>query len=278
MRSLLAIILSLVWLYPAWAKDSTQCQANFTTQWWPQKMVSAFTADARTHRLQLLKTTKGPEYYCSMGGQFPIANLKAFNKTLQVSTAASTYLTLARYVHRGQVINVDFFVDFLFDLELSKTWYLRGGFGHTSQHLADDAVLAGTVAKNYVKDYGLFHSIHKLAKNNLTLYEGIYYFDNFKIGDSVPFDWSKKIMLQVGAEYRFLKLSAQSFLYAAADVKFRQEFNFGTTQNIQAGYVSQNNAQRKFRFAYNFLSGYEERGNFYHQQTKIHTVGAYFEF
>ena len=150
---------------------------------------------------------------------------------------------------------VDFFVDFLFDLELSKTWYLRGGFGHTSQHLADDAVLSGTIPKNYVKDYGLFHSIHKLAKNKLTLYEGIYYFDNFKIGDSVPLDWSKKIMLQVGGEYQFLKLSTQSFLYTAADVKFRQEFNFGTTQNIQLGYVSQTTTQRKFRFAYNFLSG-----------------------
>ena len=278
MRSLLAIIFSLILALPTWANDSTQCRVNFSAQWWPQKMVSAFTADARTHRLQLLKTTRGPAYYCSMGGQFPIANLTAFNKTLQVSTAASTYLTLARYVHRGQVINVDFFVDFLFDLELSKTWYLRGGFGHTSQHLADDAVISGTVPKNYVKDYGLFHSIHKLAKNKLTFYEGIYYFDNFKIGDSVPFDWSKKIMLQVGGEYQFLKLSAQSFLYTAADVKFRQEFNFGTTQNIQLGYVSQTNVQRKFRFAYNFLSGYEERGNFYHQQIKTHTLGAYFEF
>lgn len=251
---------------------------KITTQWLPNKLISAFTADARTHRLQILKRTQGTEFFGSMGGQFPVVNINALGKTLQVSAAGSTYLTLQRYVQRGQVINVDFFVDFLFDLELRKSWFLRGGFGHTSQHIADDAVASGITPINYVKDYGQLFSVHKLYNNRIMLYEGLYYFDNFKIGDAIPRDLSGKILLQTGGEYQFFTWQKAHALYIAGDIKFRQEFSFKTTQNIQLGYVANMPPNRRFRFAYNYLSGFDERGQFYNQRINLHTLGAYFEW
>lgn len=279
MRSILFIGLILL---SAISSDGTALDSNstpkVTTSWMPSKLIPAFTADARTHRLQLLKRTQGTEFYGSMGGQFPIVNIKAFNKTLQVSTAGSTYLTLQRYVHRGQVVNVDFFVDFLFDLQVTKSWFLRGGFGHTSQHIADDAVGSGITPINYVKDYGQLFSIHKFYNNRLMWYEGFYYFDNFKIGEAIPKDLSGKIMIQTGGEYQFLTWKKAHALYLAGDIKFRQEFNFKTTQNIQVGYLAQMPTNKRFRLAYNYLSGYDERGQFYKDQINLHTLGFYFEW
>ncbi len=279
MRSILFIGLILLGAISSngTALDSSSTP-KVTTTWMPSKLIPAFTADARTHRLQLSKRTQGTEFFGSMGGQFPIVNIKAFNKTLQVSTAGSTYLTLQRYVHRGQVVNVDFFVDFLFDLQVTKSWYLRGGFGHTSQHIADDAVGLGITPINYVKDYGQLFSIHKFFNNRVMWYEGFYYFDNFKIGEAIPKDLSGKVMIQTGGEYQFLTWKKAHALYLAGDIKFRQEFNFKTTQNIQIGYLAQMPTNKRFRLAYNYLSGYDERGQFYKDQINLHTLGVYFEW
>lgn len=279
MQRILIIVLFALTIFSVKADsfDSTSTQ-KITTNWLPTKLIPAFTADARTHRLQILKRTQGTEFFGSMGGQFPIVNIKALNKTLQVSTAASTYLTLQRYVQRGQVVNVDFFVDFLFDLQITQSWFLRGGFGHTSQHIADDAVASGITPINYVKDYGLLYSVHKLCNNRVLFYEGLYYFDNFKIGETIPKDLSGKVLLQVGGEYQFLTWKKAHALYVAGDIKFRQEFSFKTTQNTQLGYVANMPPAKRFRFAYNYLSGYDERGNFYNQRVNLHTLGAYFEW
>ncbi len=275
MRSIICFCLGIFCCFQSYGNTDSTKILQF--QLMPEKLIPAFTADARTHRLQLLKRTQGTEFYGSMGTQFPIINAKGFNKILQVSLAGSTYLTLERYVKHGSVLNVDFFVDLLFDLELSKQWYLRGGLGHTSQHIADDALIAGITPKNYVKDYGQLFSIHRLLQNRLMFYEGFYYFDNFKIGETMPIDWSKKIMLQAGAEIQVLQWNKIYALYVAGDVKFRQEFNFGTTQNLQLGYVISKTQSKNIRLAYNYLSGYDERGQFYNKKVNLHTVGIYLE-
>lgn len=244
-----------------------------------QKLIPIFTADARSHRLQILKDINSPGYVGSLGGQFPVVDIKALNKTLQFGIAATVYTTLNRYVGRGRVINVDYFVDFLFDLELTKTWKIRGGFGHTSQHLSDDAMESGLIPKNYVKDYLQFQSVHQLLKNKLLVYGGIYYFHNFKLTNNMlPENLSRKIMLQAGFEADVLKLTKASSLYVGADLKLRQEFDFGNTHSFQAGYKLTGVTQRKMRFAYSYLGGYEERGQFYDTKISLNTVGLYFDF
>lgn len=245
----------------------------------PSRLVPTFTADARAHRLQLLKTTQGSAFYGSMGGIFPAVQANVLNMPVQFSVAASTYLTLKRYVQRGEVINTDYFVDFLFDAQIAPKWYVRFGFGHTSQHLADDALNVGFVPRNYVKDYTQLQVMRYFLNRRLWCYAGGYYFKNFKIGDSIPVDWSGKVMLQTGAEADLYQFGQSCAIYAAFDVKFRQEFDFATTQGIQFGvkYHTQQN-HRAMRLAYHYLSGYDERGQFYKDRINLHTLGVYFDF
>lgn len=274
-------VVFLVWLLVSKSLadpiDSTERRIGITVSGLPQKLLPTYAADARAHRIQLLKPTKGSAYVGSMGGQFPILNLNALGKTLQISTATTTYLTLTRYTQSGKVSNVDFFVDFIFDLKINPNWYWRAGFGHTSQHIADDAVLNGLTPINYVKDYSFLHNINYFFNQRIMLYEGFYYWDNFKVGDQIPIDWSGKIMLQTGAEAVLLKPNNSHNLFVAVDIKFRQEFDFKTTQNMVLGYRYRSSNLRTFRLAYAFLSGYEERGQYYNQQQNLHTLGAYFE-
>ena len=86
----------------------------------PQRMVSTYTADARSHRLMLQKSTKDLAFFGSMGGYFPTLNAAIWGKTIQFSVGASTHLSLKRYVHHGEVLNVDFFADFLADLQMNN--------------------------------------------------------------------------------------------------------------------------------------------------------------
>lgn len=245
----------------------------------PQRIVPIFTADARAHRLQLQKTTQGRQFFGSMGMQFPLVNLNALGKTLQFSVASSVYTTLKRYNQRGETVNVDYFVDFFFDLKLSQTWYLRSSYGHTSQHLSDDAVNAGLTPINYAKDYVQLHSVHRLFKNKLLLYGGFYYFHNYKIGEmGIAKNLSGKSMLHAGGEVTLFQFNPSNALYAAADIKLREEFNFGNTHCLQLGYKLHQSNQEHFRLAYQYLGGYEERGQFYKQQVNLHTIGAYFDF
>lgn len=243
------------------------------------KLIRTYTADARSHRLQVLKDINDKGFIGSLGGQFPVLSMHALQKELQFSVAASAYTTLNRYAGRGQLINVDFFVDFLFDLKLTDDWKLRGGFGHTSQHLTDDALASGLVAQNYAKDYLQLQTVHTLWQERLMLYGGVYYFDNFKLTDNnVAMDFSRKVMIQAGFEADIYRFSPSLAFYAAGDIKLRQEFDFGNTHAIQAGFKIFNARQKVLRLAYNYLGGYEERGQFYKNTASLNTIGLYFDF
>jgi hypothetical protein len=245
----------------------------------PQRMVSTYTADARSHRLMLQKSTKDLAFFGSMGGYFPTLNAAIWGKTIQFSVGASTHLSLKRYVHHGEVLNVDFFADFLADLQMNDNWYLRTGFGHTSQHISDDAISIGIPVKNYVKDYIQLQTIHKLFKQKMVLYGGLYYLHNFKIGENnIARDLSKKIMLQIGTEVDVYRITPTIVTYVAADVKFRQEFDFANTHALQAGLKINPKQNKTLRLAYNYLGGYEERGFLYNQKNHLHTIGLYFDF
>jgi hypothetical protein len=279
MKSYLIIFLLLFGALGLKAQDSLSKTPFIGFEGLPQRMVPTYTADARSHRLMLQKTTKDLEFLGSMGGYFPMFNASVLGKTIQFSAGASTQLTLKRYVRRGEVLNVDFFADFLADLQMSDNWYLRTGFGHTSQHIADDAIAIGIPVKNYVKDYVQLQTIHKLFKQKMLLYGGLYYLHNFKIGENtIARDWSKKVMLQLGTELDVYRITPNIITYVAADVKFRQEFGFATTHALQAGFKINPKQNKTIRLAYNYLGGYEERGFLYNQKNNLHTIGLYFDF
>ena len=279
MKSYLLLLLMLFVAVGLMAQDSLDKTSFIRFEGLPQRMVPTFTADARSHRLMLQKSTKELAFFGSMGGYFPMFNATIWGKTIQFSAGASTHLTLKRYVRRGEVLNVDFFADFLADLQMNKNWYLRTGFGHTSQHIADDAIVIGIPVKNYVKDYVQLQTMHKLFKQKMLLYGGFYYLHNFKIGENNSArDLSRKVMLQIGTEVDVYRITSTVVTYVAADVKFRQEFDFATTHALQAGFKIKPKQNKTIRLAYNYLGGYEERGFLYNTKCNLHTIGLYFDF
>lgn len=260
------------------AHENWKTKYNVSLDKLPKRLVPIFTADARSHRLQLQKDLEETAFFTSMGMQFPLVNINALGKTLQFSVASSVYSTLKRYTNRGQTINVDYFVDFQFDLKLTQNWLLKSGFGHTSQHLTDDAISAGLIPINYVKDYIQLHSVHPIGKNRILLYYGFYYFHNYKIGElGVAKNLSGTSMLHAGTEWTLYEFNPSNAIYLAGDVKLREEFNFGSTYCLQFGYKLHQKNQEHFRVAYQFLGGYEERGQFYSTKNNIHTIGLFFD-
>lgn len=245
----------------------------------PNTLIPAFAADARAHRILILKDINNTEYTLGFGGKCAIANTSYKNKILQFSIAATMFSGLARYKQSGQTIYVDYLVDFFADLKLTPNFMLRGSYGHTSHHLSDDAVAVGYVQKNYAKDYVQLHTVHYLLKKRMMLYEGICYFHNFKIGEAgVAQNLSGNNMLQAGFEVDAIKINTQHSFFIAADLKLRQELDWGNTRSVVLGYKLKIPSQKNLRIAYQHVNGYAESGQFYNKQLKNNTIGLYVEF
>lgn len=235
-------------------------------------VVSLFTADSRAHRLSIQKPFGDNGYIFSVGGIFPLVNVKYKNKAVQLSAASSVYSTLKRWTNRGLVENVDFFVDLYVDFYLSPKWAIRTGAGHTSHHLSDDALVAGLTPINYVRDYSQFFLVRKFR--NGMLYAGLFYNDNFK----TTVDLSPKLIYEVGFEQPLWHWHNHNALYFAADVKFRGEVNYKTSQQYQLGYKYHVQNKRAMRLALSHTRGMEDRGQFYTQTQSILSLGVFLDF
>lgn len=245
----------------------------------PNTLVSAFAADARSHRILILKDINNTEYTLGFGGKYAIANTSYQNKTLQFSIAATIFSGLARYKQSGQTIYVDYLVDFFADIKLTPNFMLRSSYGHTSHHLSDDALALGYVPKNYAKDYVQLHAVHYLLKKRVMIYEGICHFHNFKIGNAgVAQNLSGNSLLQTGFELDAIKLNVLHSFFIAADLKLRQELNWGNTRSVMLGYKLKIPSQKNLRIAYQHINGYAESGQFYNMKLKYNTIGVYVEF
>jgi hypothetical protein len=239
------------------------------------KMVATFTADTRANRLSFQRNFDEISYTASMGGIFPILNINKGKFNSQLSAAGSTYLTLARQNGAGSVKNVDFFGDIFLDIQLSKLSVLRLGTGHSSQHLSDDAIIAGAAFKNYAKDYHQVLYILKLKKWGLQAYGGLHYNYNFKTQGDI----SGKTMVQLGFEqWPFAKRNYLRNLYYGCDLKLREEHNFATTFNLQFGYKMVNQNGKALRIALDYTEGMDERGYYQPTNRNFAHMGIYFDF
>ena len=74
MKSYLLVLLLLFGAVYLKAQDSLSKIPFIRFEGLPQRMVPTYTADARSHRLMLQKSTKELSFYGSMGGYFPMFN------------------------------------------------------------------------------------------------------------------------------------------------------------------------------------------------------------
>ena len=239
-----------------------------------KKVFPSFTASGTEHRISYNKHLTRGSFIGSMGGIFPIADVRYNDLLCQVSAASSMYTTLHNAGIKFKVTDVNFYVDLFFDLPLSSETVIRTGWGHTSHHLADDAMVSGVVAVNYARDYYQLFFVKKIPAIDGFAYGGFQWTYSFLINRNV----GREILPEFGGEGTLITFFDTVELYGAADIKFRGELAYGSTQSYQLGLKSQNKNRRAVRFAYTFRTGLEERGQFYHQRNTFHTIGIFFDF
>jgi hypothetical protein len=239
-----------------------------------KKIVPAFTASGTEHRISYNKQLARGAFIGSMGGIFPVATVRYKEAECQISVASSIYTTLHNAGSKFKVTDVNFYVDLFFDIPVAVETIIRAGWGHTSHHLADDALLPGVTAINYARDYYALFGIQKLSAIDGFAYGGLYWTYSFLINKNIR----RKLLPEIGAEGILLPLTNTFSFYGAVDMKFRGEMNYGSTQSYQAGIKSQNENMRAVRVAYTYRTGVEERGQFYTARDTFHSIGIFFDF
>lgn len=238
-------------------------------------IVPVWTANGTAHRISISKVTNNNNYIAGMGGVFPVVALRHKNKTLQFSVASSVYSQLIRPPGHLTVMTIDYYADFFFDLSIHKNIAFRFGSGHTSHHFSDDAIESlGYRSINYVRDYYQLFAVYKSPAIKGYAYGGAYYNYHFLVPHSV----SNTFIYEIGFEHTPLELKKGLFLYIGMDIKLREELNFKTSENYQAGIKYQNESGRILRIAVNQRRGFEERGQFYNQTNNFTSLSAYFDF
>lgn len=247
---------------------------SFLTLLPEKKFVPSFTASGTEHRISYNKQLTRGIFIGSMGGMFPVANIRYNNVLCQISAAATVYTSLQNAGVKYKVTNVDFYADIFFDFPISTTSVIRFGWGHTSHHLADDAIVPGVTPINYARDYYDLFFIHTVEQIHGFVYGGFYWSYSFLINNNI----GRKILPEIGAEANLVSLSNSVAVYSAVDFKFRGELNYSATQSYQIGITSETAGFRALRFAYTFRTGVEDRGQFYYLRNTLHTVGVFFDF
>ncbi len=243
----------------------------------PQKhLVPLFPANSTEHRITLTKILEMSNYTGGMGGNLPIVDISSPYLNGQFSVAGTFYAHLKKIGRHVQVITGDFFVDFMLDVAINENLSLRFGVGHTSQHFVDDAfeILGYQNSLNYVRDYVKFFGIQKIPLIRGFVYGGFYYNYLFVITHKVDNRW----IFQIGSEMFNVPITPLLTFYTGFDIKFRGELNFATSQNYQVGIKLGDGNSNTVRFAYNYRTGLEERGQFYNQYVRWNTLGIYFDF
>jgi hypothetical protein len=241
-----------------------------------QKYVSAFTANGNEHRISYNKLMNRNSLIGSMGGIFPMANIYFNGLDAQLSIASSIYTFLNSAGLRFQVVNVDFFVDMYADVKLSPQTTVRIGWGHTSQHLVDDAFesLGYVKSVNYARDFYQLFLIHQIPLIKGFVYGGTYYNYSFLIDKRID----GKFLFEAGGEFLNVPICGAVNFYSAVDIKLRSELAYGSTQSYQAGVKIQSESLNAIRVAYTYRTGIEERGQFYNQRNTYQTIGMFFDF
>ena len=242
----------------------------------PNMLMPKLTANATEHGISLAKILSMDHYWAGIGGIVPIVGFKYDNVTGDITVASTVYTQLDHIPYHIRVINTDFYVDVDLSLTWNNTTIIQLGPGHTSQHLNDDAfeILGYSHSINYVRDYVRMFVVQKTDFIRGFVYAGTYYHYKFKVPISGNHIW----LFEFGADALNYRLNEFISAYTAIDIKLRDELQYGSTQSYQLG-IKINGASRSIiRIAYNYRTGYEERGQFFNQKANIHSVGVYFDF
>jgi hypothetical protein len=249
---------------------------GLSLSWLPDRlMMPHFAANSTAHGISLTRILKNNQYIGGMGSMVPLVTATIDGHEVQFVVGGTLYTQILRSSNHLEVVNADFYVDVLADYRLDEERILRFGYGHTSQHLVDDAfeILGYGHSINYVRDYFQMFLLQRIAPINGFVYGGAFYHYRFKIPQPGAHHW----LLQVGGEGLNEEITKNLFVYLAADIKFREESGYATTQNYQVG-LRLRGSTHSLRLAFGHRTGIEERGQFYNQRIHWNTLGFFYDF
>jgi hypothetical protein len=234
--------------------------------------VQSFPADAHAHRMNVENILFSKDLRASMGAQIPVFEINLIGTTSQGSLGASVHFEL-HPVGQAQIVSNDYYIDFLIlDISMFKDHFGRFVIGHTSHHLSDNWYerLQFATSVRYSRDYVKLVYIYNKENENL-FYFGVDYGYIFTIGQKLSKPWT----FQTGGEVPLLKVFESIQLYAAVDTKIRQESGFAATNTLQFGAKMPMRQFQNIRLAYQYRFGLDERGQFFPQHRRLHTIGLY---
>lgn len=234
-----------------------------------------WTANGTLERTSISRITSEREYIASFGSVLPICDIKAYRIPFQFSIGSSIYAQLLKPPGHLEVLTSDFSADLLLDAKLNRSLVARFGIGHTSHHFMDDAfeISGYKMSLNYVKDFYQLAMDYTIDGLKTHIYGGAFYLYHFLVPNNISGAW----MLEIGEESNLYSLNENCAFYIAEDLKFRSEFNYGTTNNLQLGFkVIRGNHEG--RIAFNYRTGFEERGQFYNRKNDFTSLSLYFDF
>ncbi len=248
------------------AQDSSRTMI----QYFPgKKIFPLFTADARAHQFSLSKITEKSEWIGVIGASVPMVQLDVPGVRVQASVAASIFNRLIKPPGKLEVYTVDYKVDFPIDVRISRL-ALRLAAGHISCHFSDDALeLYGKKSIQHVNDYVTLAGAYDIPVIHGYVYAGA----NYSYGTQpVP---NRPWLLQIGADAGTIPLNEFLSVYAAIDVKVKQEVGWGSTRSVQVGCRLFPEAIRQLRIAYTLRMGFDERGQFYLDKETVNLISAF---
>ena len=150
---------------------------------------------------------------------------------VQAGIGATVHAGILRKPPLLQVVTVDFVVDFPIDIRITPALSIRTGYGHFSAHIADDGIeVLGIRSINYAKDYVSLLGAYQFpaARRRRRMPGGRYDFH------SLP-EVGKHWVVQIGGEVHPIQLFEGRQLYAAVDLRLKEETAWQSIQSYQMG-------------------------------------------
>jgi hypothetical protein len=229
-------------------------------------------ASGFAHQIGIAKDLSSRRWFGDIGGERPLVELTVGPVTIQAGVGATVHAGILREPPLLQVVTVDFVVDLPIDIRITPALSLRTGYGHFSAHIADDGIeILGIHSINYAKDYISLLGAYRFAPADGVVYGGGRY--DFH---SLP-EIGKHWIGQIGGEVHPISLFAGATVYAALDLRFKEETAWRSTQSYQAGVALSGRSGASVRVAYTYRTGGDDRGQFYRETSSAHLVGVYID-
>lgn len=268
----------LVILSLAWCSGIAQslCDSTSHTQiilFPSQRIFPHMYAGPLAHRFGVSKDLGSAMIRGSIGAALPILEINPGGTLLQFGAGATVLASIVKKPRLLQVVTVDFLVEFPVDIKLSDRFTIRTGYGHFSAHFADDGIeILGRSSVNYAKDYLILLGAWHIPAIRGAVYGGSHW-DYHSIPEEES-HWTATLGLETGD----LVIIPEVSFYAATDIQWKSEVAWGATQSYQAGIRLFPRGERALRIAYTYRAGFDERGQFFREQTDAHLIGVYIDF